>query len=122
MNLDNVQNIHGRAEEIAREKQHRENYDVAVSRAVAPMNILAEYLLPFVKVGGICICMKGPNSEEEILESKNAVELLGGEVIDQVNMKLNDGNISRSLIIIQKVKLTADRYPRRPGVPEKQPL
>lgn len=122
LNLDNVQNIHGRAEEIAREKQHRENYDVAVSRAVAPMNILAEYLLPFVKVGGICICMKGPNIEEEILDSKNAVELLGGEVIDQVNMKLNDGNISRSLIIIQKVKLTVDRYPRRPGVPEKQPL
>ena len=66
--------------------------------------------------------MKGPNIEEEILDSKNAVELLGGEVIDQVNMKLNDGNISRNLIIIQKVKLTADRYPRRPGVPEKQPL
>ena len=122
LGLINVQNIHGRAEEVARQKNHREMYDVAVSRAVAPMNILVEYLLPFVKVGGICICMKGPNASEEISNANNAINLLGGKYIDQINIKLKNGEIDRNLIIIKKINNISNKYPRKPGVPTKQPL
>lgn len=122
LGLSNVQNIHGRAEEVARQKNHREIYDVAVSRAVAPMNILVEYLLPFVKVGGICICMKGPNASEEISNANNAINLLGGKYIDQINIKLKNGEIDRNLIIIKKINNISNKYPRKPGVPTKQPL
>lgn len=122
LGLSNVQNIHGRAEEVARQNNHREMYDVAVSRAVAPMNILVEYLLPFVKVGGICICMKGPNASEEISNANNAINLLGGKYIDQINIKLKNGEIDRNLIIIKKINNISNKYPRKPGVPTKQPL
>lgn len=122
LGLSNVQNIHGRAEEVARQKNHREMYDVAVSRAVAPMNILVEYLLSFVKVGGICICMKGPNASEEISNANNAINLLGGKYIDQINIKLKNGEIDRNLIIIKKINNISNKYPRKPGVPTKQPL
>lgn len=122
LNLTNVHNIHGRAEEIARRKENREVYDVAVSRAVAPMNVLVEYLLPFVKTGGICICMKGPNALEEISKADNAVKLLGGKEIKQVNIKLDNGNIDRNLVIIKKLNHTTEKYPRKPGIPAKQPL
>ena len=122
LNLTNVHNIHGRAEEIARRKENREVYDVAVSRAVAPMNVLVEYLLPFVKPGGICICMKGPTALEEISKADNAVKLLGGKEIKQVNIKLDNGNIDRNLVIIKKLNHTTEKYPRKPGIPAKQPL
>lgn len=122
LNLSNIQNIHGRAEEIARKKEHREKYDVAVSRAVAPLNILVEYLLPFVKVGGICICMKGPNATEEISKAQNAIKILGGELEEQINIKLNNEELDRSLIIIKKVKNISEKYPRKAGTPTKDPL
>lgn len=122
LELSNIQNIHGRAEEVARKKEYREMYDVAVSRAVAPMNVLLEYLLPFVRVGGICICMKGPNSSEEIDKAQNAIKLLGGEVVSEINLKLDKGNIERNLIIIKKIKKISNRYPRKPGTPAKEPL
>lgn len=122
LNLSNIQNIHGRAEEIARKKEHREKYDVAVSRAVAPLNILVEYLLPFVKVGGICICMKGPNATEEISKAQNAIKILGGELEEQINIKLNNEELDRNLIIIKKVKNISEKYPRKAGTPTKDPL
>lgn len=122
LNLKNVQNLHGRAEEFAKKKEYRESYDVAVSRAVAPMNVLTEYLLPFVKIGGTCICMKGPNLSEEIRNAKSAINLLGGEIVDLINIKLDKGNIDRNLVIIKKVKHTTEEYPRKPGTPAKQPL
>ena len=122
LNLKNVQNLHGRAEEFAKKKEYRESYDVAVSRAVAPMNVLTEYLLPFVKIGGTCICMKGPNLSEEISNAKSAINLLGGEIVDLINIKLDKGNIDRNLVIIKKVKHTTEEYPRKPGTPAKQPL
>lgn len=122
LNLKNVENIHGRAEEVARQKKYRDQYDVAVSRAVASMNVLLEYLLPFVKVGGICICMKGPNCIDEIQKAKKAINILGGKIINQINIKLNDENIERNIIIIKKVKRTPNAYPRKAGMPTKQPL
>lgn len=84
--LTRVQAIHGRAEELGKEKEHREHYDLVTSRAVAKLNILLEYMLPFVKVGGRCICMKSQEIEEELEEAKQAIELLGGKLerVDEI--------------------------------------
>lgn len=119
-NLENVETIWGRAEDIAQIKEYRENFDVAVSRAVAPLNILLEYLLPFVKIGGICICMKGPNYQEEMANIEGVLSILGGkvELIKEVQIE----GIYRSIIIIKKTKETDNKYPRKAGIPSKKPL
>ena len=80
LNLNKLELVHARAEELAKNKNYREKMDIVVSRAVARLRILAEYMLPFVKKNGICICMKGPNIEEEIEESKKSLEILGGKI------------------------------------------
>ena len=103
-------------------KQYRETYDVSISRAVAPMNILAEYLIPFIKIGGICICMKGNNANGEIQDSKKAIEVLGGKIEKIIELKLPETDINRNIIIIKKVKNTPNTYPRKPGLPSKQPI
>ena len=122
VNFLNLNTVHGRAEEMGVNQKYREKYDIAVSRAVAPMNVLVEYLLPFVKTGGICICMKGPKADEELKEAKRAIKLLGGEIIKQEKLKLDNEKMERNLIIIKKVSTTAKKYPRKPGMPAKQPL
>ena len=122
LNLRNIQAIHGRAEEIARNKLYREKYDVAVSRAVANLSTLTEYMLPFVKVGGKCICMKGDNVNEEIEKAKNAIKELGGEIERVDNFYLSDNDNERNIIIIRKVKETSSKYPRKAGMPSKEPL
>lgn len=122
LNLSNLENLHGRAEEIARKEEYREKYDIATSRAVANLQTLLEYCLPFVKVGGYFIAMKGPNYKEELKESKGAINILGG-VLDQVieyELPLSLGQ--RSLIIIKKVKATPHRFPRSGGKPKSKPL
>lgn len=122
LELDNVNTIHGRAEEFGIRPGYREKYEVAVSRAVASMNVLVEYLLPFVKVGGMCICMKGPKAEDELKEAKKAIKLLGGEIVKQESLQLDNKNIERNLIVIKKVSTTPKKYPRKPGMPAKQPI
>ena len=122
LNLRNIQAIHGRAEEIARNKLYREKYDVTVSRAVANLSNLSEYMLPFVKVGGKCICMKGANVNEEIEKAKNAIKELGGEIERVDNFYLSDNDNERNIIIIRKVKETSSKYPRKAGMPSKEPL
>ena len=122
LNLRNIQAIHGRAEEIARNKLYREKYDVAVSRAVANLSTLTEYMLPFVKVGGKCICMKGANVNEEIEKAKNAIKELGGEIERVDNFYLSDNDNERNIIVIKKVKETNPKYPRKAGTPSKEPL
>lgn len=122
LNLDNIETIHSRAEELGINKQYRETYDVSISRAVAPMNILAEYLIPFIKIGGICICMKGNNANGEIQDSKKAIEVLGGKIEKIIELKLPETDINRNIIIIKKVKNTPNTYPRKPGLPSKQPI
>ena len=122
LKLENINCIHGRAEEFARMKQKRENYDVATSRAVANLNVLAEYLLPFVKIGGKCICMKGPNIEEEIENSKNAIKILGGKIEKVEEFSLPKTDIKRTIILIRKEKITPVLYPRKAGIPSKSPL
>lgn len=118
--LNDIKAIHVRAEDIAHEKVFREMYDVVVSRAVANMSTLVEYMLPFVKVGGICLCLKGPNCYEEIDVSKNAIKRLGGQISNIAEYKLEDNE--RCLVIINKIKSTEQIYPRKQGKPLKEPL
>lgn len=122
INLNNIEIYHARAEEFAKNKLYREKFDVAVSRAVAPMNILVEYLIPFVKVGGKIACMKGPKAEEELEEAKKAIEILGGKVEQIKEFNLGEEQISRKIIIIKKIKNTPNKYPRKPGTPAKEPI
>ena len=122
ISLDKINTIHGRAEDFGKNTEYREKYDVATSRAVAPLNILLEYMLPFVKIGGKCICMKGSNCDDEIENAKKAIEILGGKIekIEKFNLPNSDNN--RTILIIKKVKKINDQYPRNAGIPTKKPL
>lgn len=121
LKLENITTIHGRAEEFGKNKNEREKYDIATSRAVAPLNILLEYLLPLVKVGGKAICMKGSNIEE-IENAKNALEILGGKIEKIEEITLPNSDIKRNIIIVKKVKNTPSKYPRKAGTPSKEPI
>ena len=120
--LTNIETLHGRAEETFKNKQYREKYDVAVSRAVAALNVLVELMLPAIKIGGICICMKGNNAEDEIKEAKKAIKELGGEIIKVEKLVLPEMNLERNIVIIKKVRQTPNKYPRKPGTPQKEPI
>ena len=122
LDLKNIITLHGRAEETFKNKEYREKFDIATSRAVAGLNILAELMLPAVKVGGKCICMKGNNIEEELNNSKKAIKILGGKIEKVETMMLPGTNIERNIVIISKIKETPKLYPRKPGTPQKQPI
>ncbi|MDK2919978.1 MAG: rRNA (guanine527-N7)-methyltransferase [Candidatus Petromonas sp.] len=122
INLSNVQFIHGRAEDYGKKEEHRENYDIAVARAVADLSILSEYCLPFVKVNGFFVAQKGPNIDEEISKAKTAIKTLGGKVVNKIEIQLPYSDINHSLVIIQKIKHTPMKYPRKAGTPIKKPL
>lgn len=122
LNLKNVSAIHSRAEEFDQNKMYRENFDIAVSRAVANLCVLSEYLLPAVKVGGKVICMKGSQIEEELNDAKFALKELGGKVKFVDEFLLPGTDMKRNVIVIEKVKETPKRYPRKAGTPAKQPL
>ena len=121
LSLNNIEIIHTRAEDLAQNKDYREQFDFVVSRAVANLSTLSEYMLPFTKIGGECICMKGPNCIEEIDNAKNAIKLLGGRIEKIEEYKIADG-IDRVLVIISKEKSTNKIYPRGQGKPSKDPL
>lgn len=119
--LKNVKLLHGRAEDIGREEEYREKYDIATARAVANLSVLAEYCLPFVKVDGIFIAMKG-NNIEEIDEAKIAIEKLGGKIEKIEKILLPESDIERNIVIIRKCKKTPKEFPRKSGVPSKKPI
>lgn len=121
-NLKNVDTVHSRAEELARNKDFREQFDVVTSRAVASLNVLLEYMLPFTKVGGYCICMKGSNIEEELNNSKRALELLNGKIEKIETLELPGTDYGRNIIIIKKINNISNKYPRKPGTPAKEPI
>ena len=121
-NLKNIRAIHGRAEDFGQDKLYREKYDVCVARAVAPMNILVEYLLPFARVNGICICMKGANIEEELEEAKKAINLLGGKIEKVESFGLSGSEDRRNIIIIRNISKTPKQYPRKAGTAKKYPI
>ena len=120
--LKNIEAIHSRAEDFGKNNQYREKYDVAISRAVARLNVLAEYLLPTVKTGGKCICMKGPDCIQEIEEAKKSIEILGGNIEKVVEFNLPDTDIQRTIIVINKIKNTPSKFPRKAGIPAKDPI
>lgn len=122
ISLENIQCIHARAEELANDLKYRENFETVVSRAVARLNVLIEYMLLFVKKGGLCICMKGPNIDGELEEAKNAIKVLGGKIKSVESFFLPDSDIERNVIIIEKVTETPKKYPRKAGLPSKQPI
>ncbi len=120
--LNNVECIHGRAEDFGQNEQFRELYDVAVSRAVAHLSVLSEYVLPFVKVGGVFLALKGPNVTTELEEAGKALALLGGVVKEVKMVQLPFTDIQHSIVVIQKVEATPGKYPRKAGKPTKTPL
>ena len=122
LELNNIEFVHGRAEDIANDSKYREKYDVATARAVANLATLSEYCLPFVKTNGIFICMKAGNVEEEIENAKNAIKTLGGQIEKIENFTLPNSDIERTIIIIKKIKPTPILYPRKAGTPSKQPI
>ena len=121
LELSNVKAIHGRAEDLAKIVQHREKYDIVISRAVAPFNVLLEYMLPFNKVNSYTIAMKGSNIEEVDI-SNNALKKLGGKIekIEKINLPNTD--IKRNIIIVRKREETPKKFPRKAGIPKKEPL
>lgn len=122
LNLTKIQTVHYRAEDAGKNNQFREQFDIAVSRAVAPLNVLVEYLLPFVKVGGIGVCMKGSNLKEEIKMAQKAIKLLGGEIEKIEEFKLPNSDIQRAVVVIKKIEKTSMKYPRKAGLPSKEPI
>ncbi len=120
--IKNAVFIHGRAEELARKKDMREGFELCVSRAVAPMNILAEYCLPFVKVGGAFIAYKGPSWEGEMAEAERALEVLGGRFMRKEDPPREIFPLDHKLIYIGKIKSTGSKFPRKAGTPSKNPI
>lgn len=122
LELNNIKVIHSRAEDLGQNLECREKYDIAISRAVAPINVLSEYLIPFVKVGGKAIFMKGPNIEEEAKDIEKIAKILGGEYLNTEKLSLENGEITRNIVIIGKVSKTNKQYPRKAGTPSKNPI
>jgi 16S rRNA (guanine527-N7)-methyltransferase len=120
--LDQIGVVQARAEELGSSPQHREQFDWAIARAVAEMPVLAEYLLPLVRVGGVVLAQKGERAAAEVQGAATAIETLGGRVRRLVPVELRGLAETRYLVIIDKIAATPDRYPRRPGVPSKRPL
>jgi 16S rRNA (guanine527-N7)-methyltransferase len=121
LGLDDIRAVHGRAEHFGANVQFREKFDVAVARAVASLPVLLEYCLPFVKVGGIFIAMKG-SSLEEVSDSRKALEVLGGEIHEVKELVLPFSDAKRNIIIIKKFRQTLTKYPRKAGKPSRDPL
>ena len=122
LKLENVETIHCRAEELGKNKQYREKFDYATSRAVANLSTLSEYLMPFVKLNGKCIFMKTIEVEEELEKAKKAIKTLGGKVEKVDKFEIPESDLGRSIIIVKKEKITPSKFPRKPGTPAKEPL
>jgi 16S rRNA (guanine527-N7)-methyltransferase len=121
LQLSSVEVVWGRAENYGRNERYRERYSLAIARAVAPLNVLVELALPFVKIGGFFLAQKG-RVEQELKEAKGPVELLGGQLERIEEYSLPGVNVQRSLILIRKVLSTPPEFPRRPGLPRRKPI
>lgn len=120
--LEKIETLHGRAEDYAKKPEYREQFDVCVSRAVANLATLSEYCLPYVKVGGVFISYKAGNLEEEVNSSKTAIKLLGGRIETVKELILPGTDIERTFVVIRKLDKTNKKYPRKAGLPSKEPL
>ena len=122
LGLEKVEAVHGRAEDFGRNPEYRGQFDLCVSRAVANLATLSEYCMPFVKVGGAFIPYKSGKVEEELNQARGAVKLLGGKIENSVSFELPKTEGERTLVVIRKVESTAKKYPRKAGMPGKEPL
>lgn len=122
LQLRDIDTQHGRAEDFAKPGKLREKYDLCVSRAVANLSTLSEYCLPFVKEGGLFISYKSEKISEESEQASYAIKLLGGSIKEQVEFYLPDSDIYRNLFVIEKMKKTPTKYPRKAGLPSKEPI
>ncbi len=120
LGLEDVECVHARAEDLAKNKEYREEYDICVSRAVANLSTLSEYCIPFVKVGGNFISYKSGDCDEEINSSKAAIKKLGARISKVENFEIKD--MGRSFVVIDKISSTPNKYPRKAGLPSKEPL
>ena len=122
LGLGDIETLHGRAEDYAKKEIYREKFDLCVSRAVANLATLSEYCIPYIRVGGMFIPYKSGNIEDEVHQSKRAVSILGGKINETVKFELPGTEIGRSFVKIQKLKSTGKKYPRKAGLPGKEPL
>ncbi len=122
LGIKNITLVHGRAEDAARAKEHREKYDLCVSRAVSNLATLSEYCLPFIKVGGYLLAYKGPGAEEEVKEAAKALKTLGGSLADIRETSMEEYGLDHRILVIKKVRNTPKAYPRKAGTPLKEPL
>lgn len=122
LGLENIEAIHGRAEDFAKDVDYREKFDIAVSRAVANLSSLSEYCIPYVKPGGYFISYKSGKIEEELEQSQKAIYVLGGETVKVEKFMLADSDMERSFVIIKKIKSTSKKYPRKAGMPSREPI
>jgi len=122
LGLENIETIHGRAEDFAKKADYRENFDLCVSRAVANLATLSEYCIPYVRKDGMFVPYKSGEIDEELEQSKKAVHVLGGKIIDVVKFQLPGSDIGRSFVKIKKLQNTAKKYPRKAGLPSKEPI
>ncbi len=122
LSIDDIEFIHGRAEDFGKNEDYREKYDIATARAVAGLPVLMEFCVPFIKVGGYFVCLKGPNANLELEESKKAMEVLGVEYIEKIDVKLPESDLNHNILIFKKVKNTPSKYPRKAGKVSKNPI
>lgn len=122
LELEDIAALHGRAEEYARKEEYREKFDVCVSRAVANLASLSEYCIPYINLKGVFIPYKSGNIDEEVKDSVAAIKILGGKIVDTIKFELPGTEIGRALIKIEKIKYTGNKYPRKSGLPTKEPL
>ena len=122
LGLTDITAVHGRAEDYGRDAKYREQYDICVSRAVANMSTLSEYCIPFVKKGGYFIPYKSGKADEEIAQARSAVKKLGGEMKDIIVKILPETDVERTFVPVKKMAITAKKYPRKAGLPGKEPL
>lgn len=122
LSMNDIEALHGRAEDFARNDKQREKYDVSVSRAVANLSTLSEYCIPFVKIGGSFISYKSEKIREELPAASRAIQLLGGKMKNRIEFNLPGSDIYRNLLVVEKVYKTPYKYPRKAGLPGKEPL
>ncbi|MCC0653939.1 MULTISPECIES: 16S rRNA (guanine(527)-N(7))-methyltransferase RsmG [unclassified Clostridioides] len=122
LELEGIKFIHGRAEDFGKDEKYREKYDIATARAVAGLPILMEFCVPFVKVGGYFICLKGPNANLELEESKKAIDTLGLEFIEKIDVELPEIDLNHNILVFKKIHETPVKYPRKAGKPAKNPI
>lgn len=122
IDIDDIELIHGRAEDFGKDEKYREQYDVATARAVAGLPILMEFCVPFIKVGGYFVCLKGPNADTELEESEKAMEVLGLEFVEKIDVELPEIELKHNIVVFKKVNSTPVKYPRKAGKPVKSPI